>query len=148
MSGKGEGTNPEQLFAAGYAACFIGALQVVGGKKHIRITDDVFSDSEVSFGPLAGGVEGVVIAVEIQFISWHREERHGRTGARGSSSLSIFQRYAWQHRRCSVSSLGWVLIGRMARIRFGAFQQQTELRSNVGVIRRPELTIMGFHDGA
>ena len=31
MGGKGDGTNPEQLFAAGYAACFIGALRVVAG---------------------------------------------------------------------------------------------------------------------
>ncbi|WP_130417083.1 Ohr family peroxiredoxin [Edaphobacter modestus] len=32
MGGKGNGTNPEQLFATGYAACFIGALRVVCGK--------------------------------------------------------------------------------------------------------------------
>jgi lipoyl-dependent peroxiredoxin len=31
MGGKGDGTNPEQLFAVGYAACFIGALRVVAG---------------------------------------------------------------------------------------------------------------------
>jgi lipoyl-dependent peroxiredoxin len=33
MGGKGNGTNPEQLFAAGYAACFIGALRIVAGKR-------------------------------------------------------------------------------------------------------------------
>jgi osmotically inducible protein OsmC len=33
MDGKAEGTNPEQLFAVGYAACFIGALRVVAGKR-------------------------------------------------------------------------------------------------------------------
>jgi lipoyl-dependent peroxiredoxin len=66
MGGKGEGTNPEQLFAVGYATCFIGALRVVAGKKHIRITDDVFIDSDVSFGPLAGGVEGFGIAVALK----------------------------------------------------------------------------------
>lgn len=63
MGGKGAGTNPEQLFAAGYAACFIGALKVVAGRQHIRALQEVSIDSEVSFGPLAGGVEGFGIAV-------------------------------------------------------------------------------------
>jgi lipoyl-dependent peroxiredoxin len=54
MDGKGNGTNPEQLFAAGYAACFIDALRVVAGKRHIRIPEDVAIDSAVSFGPLRG----------------------------------------------------------------------------------------------
>jgi lipoyl-dependent peroxiredoxin len=63
MGGKGNGTNPEQLFAAGYAACFIGALRVVAGKRHIRIPEEVAIDSEVSFGPLKGNAEGFGIAV-------------------------------------------------------------------------------------
>jgi len=63
MGGKEDGTNPEQLFAAGYAACFIGALRVVAGKRHIRIPGDVVIDSAVSFGPLAGEAEGFGIAV-------------------------------------------------------------------------------------
>ena len=63
MGGKGNGTNPEQLFAAGYAACFIGALRVVAGKRHIRIPEDVAIDSAVSFGILKGEAEGFGIAV-------------------------------------------------------------------------------------
>jgi osmotically inducible protein OsmC len=63
MGGKGNGTNPEQLFAAGYAACFIGALRVVAGKRHIRIPEDLAVDSSVSFGPLKGEAEGFGIAV-------------------------------------------------------------------------------------
>jgi lipoyl-dependent peroxiredoxin len=63
MGGKGNGTNPEQLFAAGYAACFIGALRVVAGKRHIRISEDIAIDSAVSFGPLKGEAEGFGIAV-------------------------------------------------------------------------------------
>jgi Ohr subfamily peroxiredoxin len=63
MGGKGNGTNPEQLFAAGYAACFIGALRVVAGKRHIRVPEDVAIDSAVSLGALAGGAEGFSIAV-------------------------------------------------------------------------------------
>ena len=63
MGGKGNGTNPEQLFAVGYAACFIGALRVVAGKRHIRIAEDLAIDSAVSFGPLKGDDEGFGIAV-------------------------------------------------------------------------------------
>ena len=63
MGGRGNGTNPEQLFAADYAACFIGTLRVVAGKRHIRIPEDVAIDSAVSFGPLAGEAEGFGIAV-------------------------------------------------------------------------------------
>jgi Ohr subfamily peroxiredoxin len=63
MGGKGNGTNPEQLFAAGYAACFIGALRVVAGKRHIRIPEEVAIDSAVSFGHLKGDAEGFGIAV-------------------------------------------------------------------------------------
>jgi lipoyl-dependent peroxiredoxin len=63
MGGKADGTNPEQLFAVGYAACFIGALRVVAGRHHIRIPEEVAIDSAVSFGPLKGEVEGFGIAV-------------------------------------------------------------------------------------
>jgi osmotically inducible protein OsmC len=63
MGGKGAGTNPEQLFAVGYAACFIGALRVVAGKQHIRIPEDVAIDSAVSLGALKGQAEGFGIAV-------------------------------------------------------------------------------------
>jgi lipoyl-dependent peroxiredoxin len=43
----GEGTNPEQLFAAGWSACFIGALKHAGAKMHVRIPADVAVDAEV-----------------------------------------------------------------------------------------------------
>ena len=68
MIGKGNCTNPEQLFAVGYAACFIGSLRVVAGKRHIRVPEDVAIDSAVSFGPLAGEGEGFGIAVAITFV--------------------------------------------------------------------------------
>jgi lipoyl-dependent peroxiredoxin len=63
MGGKGNGTNPEQLFAVGYAACFMGALRVVAGKRHIRVPEEVAIDSEVSFGSLKGAAEGFGIGV-------------------------------------------------------------------------------------
>jgi lipoyl-dependent peroxiredoxin len=47
MGGDGGGTNPEQLFAVGYAACFEGALGVVGRREHVDL-GAVSIDSEVS----------------------------------------------------------------------------------------------------
>jgi osmotically inducible protein OsmC len=48
----GEGTNPEQLFAAGYSACFIGALKAVAGKMKVTLPADLAVDAEVDLGPI------------------------------------------------------------------------------------------------
>ncbi len=45
----GDGTNPEQLFAAGYSACFLGALKAVAGQKKLRIGPDATIKADVSF---------------------------------------------------------------------------------------------------
>jgi osmotically inducible protein OsmC len=50
MGGDGVGTNPEQLFAVGYAACFEGALGAVSRRQKVE-TDDVEIDSKVSLHP-------------------------------------------------------------------------------------------------
>ncbi len=65
MGGNGTGTNPEQLFAAGYAACFIGAMKFVAGKQGLKIPDDAAIDSKVSLGPLGAAEKGFGIAVEM-----------------------------------------------------------------------------------
>lgn len=49
---SGAGTNPEQLFAAGYSACFIGALKAVGPKIGVQVPNDVAVDAEVDLGPI------------------------------------------------------------------------------------------------
>ena len=51
----GNGTNPEQLFAAGYSACFIGAIKAVAGKMKVTVPADVAVDAEVDLGPIANG---------------------------------------------------------------------------------------------
>ncbi|MBQ4848331.1 organic hydroperoxide resistance protein [Pseudoalteromonas sp. MMG013] len=51
----GAGTNPEQLFAAGYAACFIGALKFVAGQSKVSLPADTSIDAQVSIGPIEGG---------------------------------------------------------------------------------------------
>jgi osmotically inducible protein OsmC len=48
----GTGTNPEQLFASGYAACFIGAMKAVAGKMKLTVPADVAIDAEVDLGPI------------------------------------------------------------------------------------------------
>ena len=48
----GNGTNPEQLFAAGYSACFIGAIKAVAGKLKLAVPADVAVDAEVDLGPV------------------------------------------------------------------------------------------------
>ena len=50
MGGPGGGTNPEQLFAAGYAACFHQALKLAAGQTKVKI-DDSSVDAEVGIGP-------------------------------------------------------------------------------------------------
>ena len=47
MGGSGEGVNPEQLFAAGYAACFMGATRLVAGNEKIALPKDFAIDAEV-----------------------------------------------------------------------------------------------------
>ena len=61
---SGTGTNPEQLFAAGYSACFIGALKAVGGMQKIAIPQDVAVDAEVDLGPITGGY-GIAVRMTV-----------------------------------------------------------------------------------
>ena len=51
----GPGTNPEQLFAAGYAACFIGALKFVAGQRKVRLPAEPVIESTVGIGQIPGG---------------------------------------------------------------------------------------------
>ena len=47
----GPGTNPEQLFAVGYSACFLGALKFVAGKEGVRVPPESTVTGQVSIGP-------------------------------------------------------------------------------------------------
>jgi len=51
----GSGTNPEQLFAAGYSACFIGAIKAVAARTKQAVPAGVAVDAEVDLGPVASG---------------------------------------------------------------------------------------------
>jgi osmotically inducible protein OsmC len=60
----GDGTNPEQLFAAGYSACFIGALKYVAGQQKITLPADTTVEGTVGIGPIPTGF-GIEVALKI-----------------------------------------------------------------------------------
>ena len=62
--GGGDGTNPEQLFAMGYSACFLGALKFAAGKEGVKIPDDARVSADVGIGPRDDG-KGFGIAVKL-----------------------------------------------------------------------------------
>jgi lipoyl-dependent peroxiredoxin len=64
MGGAGTATNPEQLFAAGYSACFMGAMRHVAGMKKIAVPADASIDAEVDIGPIPQGF-GVAVRMAI-----------------------------------------------------------------------------------
>lgn len=51
----GPGTNPEQLFAAGYSACFIGAMKAVAAKQKLQLPQDLSIAADVGIGPIPAG---------------------------------------------------------------------------------------------
>ena len=60
----GAGTNPEQLFAAGWSACFLSAVKLVAGKKKIPLPADVAIDAEVDLG-LTRGAFGLAARLNV-----------------------------------------------------------------------------------
>jgi osmotically inducible protein OsmC len=63
----GAGTNPEQLFAAGYSACFIGAMKAVAARQKLALPAEVSIQADVSIGPMTGkpGAFGIAVAMAI-----------------------------------------------------------------------------------
>jgi lipoyl-dependent peroxiredoxin len=63
----GNGTNPEQLFASGYSACFIGAMKAVAARQKIALTSEVSIKADVSIGPMVGkpGAFGIAVGMAI-----------------------------------------------------------------------------------
>ncbi|MFD9795772.1 organic hydroperoxide resistance protein [Streptomyces sp. NPDC059070] len=88
LGGNGQGTNPEQLFAAGYAACFASAMGVVGRELKVD-TKDVSVTAEVSIGKDDTGFGlAVVMRVELP------EELAGETGRRLVEATHAFCPYS------------------------------------------------------
>jgi len=71
--GGGDGTNPEQLFAAGYSACFMGAMKFVAGRDKIAFPSDAAIDGSVGIGPLLTGF-GIQAELKISLPGLPREQ--------------------------------------------------------------------------
>jgi osmotically inducible protein OsmC len=65
MGGAGGATNPEQLFAVGYAACFHSALKLVAGRSKAKISDTAVT-AEVSINPTDGGGFQLAVALHAE----------------------------------------------------------------------------------
>jgi Ohr subfamily peroxiredoxin len=73
LGGNGAvGTNPEQLFAAGYSACFIGAMKVVAGKMKLALPAETSIKADVGIGPIPAGF-GITVAMTITIPGMDRE---------------------------------------------------------------------------
>lgn len=68
----GEGTNPEQLFAAGYSACFIGAMKFVAARDKIAIPADVSVNGHVGIGQIPNGF-GIQVELRISLPGLDRD---------------------------------------------------------------------------
>ncbi|PQV53952.1 organic hydroperoxide resistance protein [Paraburkholderia sp. BL21I4N1] len=68
----GEGANPEQLFAAGYSACFLGAMKFVAVRDKIAIPKDVAIDGSVGIGAIPNGF-GIEVELKISLPGMERD---------------------------------------------------------------------------
>ena len=69
----GTGTNPEQLFAAGWSACFLSAIKLIAGKKRVALPADVAIDAEVDLG-LTQGAFGLAARLNVHLPGLDRQE--------------------------------------------------------------------------
>ena len=67
----GEGTNPEQLFAAGYSACFLGAMKFVAARDKITLPADVSIDGAVGIGAIPNGF-GIEVDLKVSLPGMER----------------------------------------------------------------------------
>jgi osmotically inducible protein OsmC len=69
---EGSGTNPEQLFAVGWSACFLSAIKLVAGKKRIALPSDIAIDAEVDLG-LVHGMHGLAARLNVSLPGMDQE---------------------------------------------------------------------------
>jgi osmotically inducible protein OsmC len=72
--GGGDGVNPEQLFATGYAACFIGAMKFVASQGGPKVPADTTVTSTVGIGPRSEGGFGLAIELAVSLPGVERGE--------------------------------------------------------------------------
>jgi Ohr subfamily peroxiredoxin len=71
MGGPGGGVNPEQLFASGYSACFLGAMKFVAGKDKLALPADTHIDATVGIGAIPAGF-GIEVQMDIHIPGMER----------------------------------------------------------------------------
>jgi osmotically inducible protein OsmC len=74
--GGGEGTNPEQLFAAGYSACFLGALKLVASREKVKLPDDTSIQGTVGIGAIPQGF-GIEVELKVSAPGMDKEQVQG-----------------------------------------------------------------------
>lgn len=72
MGGPGSGINPEQLFASGYSACFLGAMKFVAGTQKIVLPADTSIDATVGIGQIPAGF-GIEVQMNISIPGMDKE---------------------------------------------------------------------------
>jgi Ohr subfamily peroxiredoxin len=74
LGGKGgPGTNPEQLFAVGYGACFLGAVAVAAQRKRVEVPDGMSVDAKVGLGTQPGGAYNVAVELTVSLPGVERD---------------------------------------------------------------------------
>lgn len=73
MGGNGDGTNPEQLFACGYSACFLSALKFVAGKEKIAVSSEASITARVGIGAIPTGF-GLQVELRIALPGMARDQ--------------------------------------------------------------------------
>ncbi|MBV9653112.1 MAG: organic hydroperoxide resistance protein [Acetobacteraceae bacterium] len=72
--GGGTGNNPEQLFAAGYSACFLGAMKFVASQGGPKVPADTTVKATVGIGPRSEGGFGITVALDVSLPGVSKEE--------------------------------------------------------------------------
>ena len=70
----GDGTNPEQLFAAGYSACFIGAMKAAGAQLKLKVPGDATVTATVGIGPRSEGGFGITVDLAVSLPGLERTD--------------------------------------------------------------------------
>ncbi|MBS9722422.1 organic hydroperoxide resistance protein [Tianweitania sp. BSSL-BM11] len=70
----GSGTNPEQLFAAGYSACFLGAMKAVAGSLNLKVPAETTVTATVGIGPRSEGGFGITADLKISLPGLSHED--------------------------------------------------------------------------
>ena len=72
--GGGDGANPEQLFAAGYSACFVGAMKVAGQQLKLKVPNDAAVTATIGIGPRSEGGFGITADLEVSLPGLERSD--------------------------------------------------------------------------